>query len=152
MMHWWKGSRDDTSASNLSRGCQQLYSPCVTGDNSCGREIVAIFPSCWVGQGKSDKFTPQCSALSRVDALLHSMAFLILYHLLTSTPVWYYVFGLEILSFLFPFTPSVDTVLCVCLGKIQLAQAGGECIHISWNCWFREGTWGGEWLKRPAPR
>lgn len=45
-----------------------------------------------------------------------------------------YIFSLEILSFLSPFTPSVDTNPCVCLSKIQLAHAGGECIYISQNC------------------
>lgn len=59
MRHWWKVSRDDTSASSLILGCQQLCPPCVTGDDSCGREIAAIFPCCWVGQRKSKSSLPR---------------------------------------------------------------------------------------------
>lgn len=51
------------------------------------------------------------------DALLRSTAFHIHFHRLTSTPVCLYIFSLEILSFLSPFTPSVDTIprACVCV-------------------------------------
>lgn len=90
-------------------------------------ETVAVSPCCWVEHGKSNEFPAQLSAAgSKHTHPSCSPAFLAHYHLLTSTPVWYYIFSLERVSFLSPFPPSVDTIPCVCPGETQLAHAGGE--------------------------
>ena len=135
-----EGQGDATGSSG--QGCPAVSPPGllrVAGDSGCCKGVVAIFPL----------LLSRAAMSSPPNALLHSAASRTHYHRLTSAPVWHCIFSLEILSFLSPFTPSVDTVPHVCVW-----------VRPSWH--MREGnaftspeiadSGTGVWLKRPAPR
>lgn len=135
--------------------CQRtgMWSPCVTGGSACGRELTAIFPSCWVRVMHSVPTALVRAARPPFPAALCS-AFITIFlppHLFDITySVWKYC----------PFCPLLHHLLTQTRARVCVSGWDPAGTHRRWahshlpKLLIQEGEAMGDkhTLKRPAPR